>query len=141
MYPSRASVATVAGTICVILGVAATIRYGVSLLSGSIDAVDFTPILLPLGIALLDGSRFWIWVARLQLFLLALLSSSTILVFLLMSEESRRVSFELTDNVGQVSGGGIILLTQGLYLAAILWVYFVIFAGPSRFSSRPVSDA
>ena len=85
MYPSRASVATVAGTICVILGVAATIRYGVSLLSGSIDAVDFTPILLPLGIALLDGSRFWIWVARLQLFLLALLSSSTILVFLLMS--------------------------------------------------------
>jgi hypothetical protein len=141
MYPSRASGATVAGTICVILGVAATIRYGVSLLSGSIDAVDFTPILLPLGIALLDGSRFWIWVARLQLFLLALLSSSTILVFLLMSEESRRVSFELTDNVGQVSGGGIILLTQGLYLAAILWVYFVIFAGPSRFSSRSVSDA
>ena len=141
MYPSRASVATVAGTICVILGVAATIRYGVSLLSGSIDAVDFTPILLPLGIALLDGSRFWIWVARLQLFLLALLSSSTILVFLLMSEESRRVSFELTDNVGQVSGGGIILLTQGLYLAAILWVYFTIFAWSSRFSSRSVSDA
>lgn len=140
MYPTRTTVTTVAGTICTILGVAATIRYSVSLMSGTVNAVDFAPILLPLGIALLEGNRFWIWLARIHLFVLALLSSSTILVFLLMSEESRGITFELNDNIGRISGGGLILLTQGIFLAAILWIYFAIFTGPSRSISRINSD-
>ncbi len=135
MLSSRSAVTTVAGTICVLLGAAGTLRFGVSLLSGSVDVVDFSPVLLPLGIALLDGNRFWAWVARMHLFILALLSSSTILIFLLMSEESRSITFELSDNIGRVSGGGVILLTQGLFLAAILWIYFAIFAGPTRSNS------
>lgn len=106
-------------------------------MAGSVNAVDYSPILLPVGIALLEGNRFWLWIARLHLFLLALLTSATILVFMLMSEESRGITFELHDNIGRMSGGGLILLTQGLFLAAILWVYFSIFAGPTRTTSRP----
>ena len=135
MLSSRSAVTTVAGTICVLLGTAGTLRYGVSLLSGSVDIVDFSPVLLPLGIALLEANRFWAWVARMHLFILALLSSSTILILLLMSEESRGITFELSDNIGRLSGGGLILLTQGLFLAAILWIYFAIFAMPSRSNS------
>lgn len=141
MYPSRSTVTTVAGTICALLGATATIRYGVSLMSGSVNAVDYAPVLLPLGIALLEGNRFWVWMARLHLFILALLSSSTILVFLLMSEESRSITFELNDNIGRISGGGLILLTQGIFLAAILWIYFAIFAGPTRFIPRSITDS
>lgn len=140
MYPSRSTVTTVAGTICSILGVAATIRFSVSLMSGTVNAVDYAPVLFPLGIALLEGNRFWVWLARIHLFVLALLSSSTILVFLLMSEESRGITFELNDNIGRISGGGLILLTQGIFLAAILWIYFAIFAGPTRFTTRTLSD-
>lgn len=131
----------VAGTVCAVLGAAATIRYAVSIMSGTVNAVDFAPVLLPLGIALLEGNRFWVWVARLHLFILALLSSSTILVFLLMSDENRGITFELHDNIGRISGGGLILLTQGIFLAAILWIYFAIFAGPTRFTPRSISDS
>jgi len=136
MHPSRSAVRTTAGTICTILGAAASIRFALALTAGTVNAVDYTPILLPLGIALLEGNRFWVWMARVHLFVLALLSSATILVFLLMSDESRSVTFELHDNIGRISGGGLILLTQGIFLAAILWVYFSIFAGPIRFSPR-----
>ncbi len=136
MYPSRSTVTLVAGTICTLLGVAATVRFTVSLMSGTVNAVDYAPVLLPLGIALLEGNQFWVWVARLHLFGLALISSATILVFLVMSDESRNITFELHDNIGRISGGGLILVTQGIFLAAILWVYFAIFAGPTRFSPR-----
>lgn len=136
MIPSRSTTSTVAGTICAILGAAASIRFALTLMAGTINAVDFSPILLPLGIALLEGNQFWTWVARLHLFLLALPTSATILVFVLMSEESRGITFELHDNIGRLSGGGLILVSQGIFLAAILWVYFSIFATPSRITSR-----
>lgn len=63
---------------------------------------------------------------------MALISSATILVFLLMSEESRGITFEWHDNIGQISGGGLILITQGILLAAILWIHFAIFSRPHR---------
>lgn len=137
MTSTRTPIAMVAGIVCTILGAAATIRFTMTLLAGTMSAVDYTPILLPLGIALLRGNRFWVWLARLHLFFLALMTSATILVFVLMSEESRGITFELHDNIGRISGGGLILLTQGIFLAAILWVYFSIFAAPARCTSRP----
>jgi hypothetical protein len=136
MTPSRSAISFVAGTICAILGTAASIRFALTLMAGSINAVDFSPILLPLGIALLEGNRLWVWVARVHLFLMALLTSSTLLVFVLMSEESRGITFELHDNIGRLSGGGLILITQGIFLAATLWVYFSIFAQYSQITSR-----
>jgi len=137
MTSTHTPIATVAGIVCSILGAVATIRFTLTLLAGSMSAVDYAPILLPLGIALLKGNRFWVWIARLHLFFLALMTSATILVFVLMSEESRGITFELHDNIGRISGGGLILVTQGLFLAAILWVYFSIFAAPARSMSRP----
>ena len=130
MRPPRSTVTHVSGIICTIVGMVATVRYGVSLFSGSINAVDYDPLLLPLGIVLLQGNRLWMWLARIHLFLMALISSATILVFLLMSEESRSITFELHDNVGRISGGGLILLTQAILLGAILWIHFAIFSQP-----------
>ncbi|MDA0874383.1 MAG: hypothetical protein O3C45_04890, partial [Bacteroidetes bacterium] len=117
---------------CSVVGMVATMQYALALAAGSINAVDFDPLFLPLGIVLLGGNRIWVWLARIHLFLMALIASSTILVFLLMSEENRSLTFALHDNVGRISGGGLILISQGVLLAAILWIHFAIFWQPSR---------
>ena len=132
MNPIAPRHTTVAGIICTVFGLFATLRFGMDLSSGSVDAVDYNSLLLPLGMALLDPSTFWRWVARIQLFFLALVTSATLVVFVWMSDESRSITFDLHDNVGVLSGPGIILISQGLFLAATLWIYFSIFAGPLR---------
>ncbi|MGB1049127.1 MAG: hypothetical protein ACPG3U_05515, partial [Rhodothermales bacterium] len=58
MTSTHTPIATVAGIVCSILGAVATIRFTLTLLAGSMSAVDYAPILLPLGIALLKGNRF-----------------------------------------------------------------------------------
>ncbi len=128
--PNRVTI-RVAGIICLILGIFASFRFLTNLISGTVDAVDFTPLLLPVGIGLLTKGKFWAWVARIQLYLMAVISAATIVVFLLMSEENRAITFELHDNIGTLSGSGLILLSQGLFLCAILWIYFSIFATQS----------
>ncbi|MDA0379371.1 MAG: hypothetical protein O2899_07750, partial [Bacteroidetes bacterium] len=129
---TRTSIQFVSGVMCSVVGMVATMQYALALAAGSINAVDFDPLFLPLGIVLLGGNRIWVWLARIHLFLMALIASSTILVFLLMSEENRSLTFALHDNVGRISGGGLILISQGVLLAAILWIHFAIFWQPSR---------
>jgi len=105
-------------------------QYASGLLSGGVSAVEYDALLLPVGIALLDSGTLFRWVARVHLFVLALVSFATIIVFLLMSDDGRAATFELHDNIGTLSGTGIILVSQGLLFAAALWIYFSIFAGP-----------
>lgn len=132
MIQSRSSIQFVSGVLCTVIGMVATLQYGLALSAGSINPVDFDPLLLPLGIVLLGGNRIWIWIARIHLMLMALISSATIIVFLLMSEENRSLTFVLHDNIGRISGGGLILISQSILLAAILWIHFAIFSPPSR---------
>lgn len=126
-HPSRATI-RVSGIVCLILGIFASFQFLTNLISGTVDAVDYMPLLLPIGIGLLTRTAFWQWVARVQLYLMAVISAATIVVFLLMSEENRALTFELHDNIGTLSGSGIILLSQGLFLGAILWIYFSVFS-------------
>jgi len=122
----------VSGIICTVLGIFATTQYLSELLSGTVDAVNYDALLLPIGISLLDSGQVWKWMARIQLFLMALVSFATVIVFLLMSDDNRALTFELHDNIGTLSGTGIILLSQGLLFAATLWIYFSIFANSSN---------
>jgi len=126
----RSTTLLVSGVVCLVLGLFASFRFGFNLVAGTVDAVDFDPLLLPIGIALLRPGRFAAWLARVQLFLMAVISAATVVVFLLMTPENRSITFSLHDNIGVLSGGGIILLSQGLFLAAVLWIYFSIFAAP-----------
>ncbi len=128
----KSKTALVSGTVCTLLGIFATMQYASGLLSGTVNAVEYNALLLPVGIALLDSGRFFRWVARIQLFVMALVSFATVTVFLLMSDDGRAATFELHDNIGTLSGTGIILLSQGLLFAAALWIYFSIFADPVK---------
>jgi hypothetical protein len=132
MIQSRSSISFVSGVFCTVIGMVATLQYSLALMAGSINPVDFDPLLLPLGIVLLGGNRLWELAARIHLMLMALLASATIVVFLLMSEENRSLTFELHDNIGRISGGGLILISQTILLAAILWIHFAIFSPPTR---------
>ena len=117
------------GVICVALGLIAWSNFIGEITSGDLDLLNFQTILFPIGIGLIQPGMLWNWVARLQLFVLALYSATILFGFLFMSDQTKFLVYEFHNAGGSLSGTGIVLFLQTLFFAGVLWVYFSIFAG------------
>ncbi|MDA1027680.1 MAG: hypothetical protein O3B41_01320 [Bacteroidetes bacterium] len=118
-----------AGVICVALGLIAWSNFIGEITSGNLDLLNFETLLFPIGIGLIQPGVFWIWVARIQLFALALYSGTILVGFLFMSDQTKFLVYEFHNEGGSLSGTGIVLFLQSLFFVGILWVYFSNFAG------------
>ena len=104
--------------------------------SGVLDFTNFEPILLPLGISLVLHGNGWRWFNRFLLFVLACYSALLAAGSLLMSDQTEFLVLEFGRQAATASGTGLVVLMHGLYLAAILWVYFSIFGARTQNASH-----
>ena len=116
-----------AGVVCVALGLFGWTDFLQELTTGVLDFTNFEPILLPIGIILIQPGRGWLWLARIQLFVLCLYSAILVIGSSTMTDQTQFLVFEFDRNTASASGVGLIILMHALYLAGILWVYFSIF--------------
>ncbi len=126
-----------AGVICVALGLIAWSNFIGEVTSGDLNLLNFETILFPIGIGLIRPGTFWDWVARLQLFALALYSGTVLIGFLFMSDQTKFLVYEFHNSGGSLSGTGIVLFLQSLFFVGILWIYFSTFAGRKKTESVP----
>ena len=119
-----------AAVVCVALGLFAWTDFIQEITSGVLDFTNFEPILLPIGIALIQPGRGWLWLARIQLFILCCYSAILVIGSAVMTDQTQFLVFEFDRNTASASGVGLIILMHALYLAGILWVYFSIFGHP-----------
>jgi len=124
-----------AGIVCIVLGIFAWSDFIGEVSSGDLDLLNFETLLFPVGVGLIKPGLFWRWVARIQLFALALFSGTLLVGFLFMSEETKFLVFELNSDGGSFSGVGIVLVLHTLFFSGILWVYFSMFASKRESSS------
>lgn len=116
-----------AGIVCIALGLFAWTDFLQEVNGGDLDLTNFETILFPIGIALVQPGKLWQWIARIQLFALALFSGIILVGFLFMSDETKFLVFDFDKTGGYLSGAGPVLFMHGLFFAGILWVYFSMF--------------
>ena len=127
-----------AGVICVALGLFAWTDFLYEISSGDLDFTNYEPLLLPMGIGLMQPGRLWMWLGRFQLFTLAVYSAILIFGSATMTAQTEFLVFEFDRSSANARGVGIIVLMHTFYLAGIVWVYFSIFT--KRRESNPIYE-
>jgi hypothetical protein len=103
-------------------------RFLGDVVTGDLDLFNFETLLFPIGIGLLKPGPLWIWIGRIQLFLLAFYSGVLLFGFMTMSAESLFLVFEFDVPEGSLSEPTMLFLLQAGFFIGTLWVYFSIFA-------------